>query len=134
MHENNTGPMASAEQRMNTGIKHKKTRRKPKKKVCKDQISIIHVNVRGLKSKVKDLNSLAEELDVDIMIFSETKLSGDENRRIRGYSNYRLNRNTKAGGVAIYYKKGLKVTIIKKNPECETIWIKISGDVILKEI
>ena len=113
---------------MKNDKKHTRTRRKPKKKVQKDQISIIHVNVRGLKSKIKDISSLAEELDVDVMIFSETKLSENENRIVLGYKNFRLNRNTKAGGVAVYYKKGLQVELIKKNPECETIWVKISGD------
>ena len=120
-------PSAIEPRLMNT-TKHRKTRRKPKKNVNKNQLLIVHVNVRGLKSKIKDISSLAEELDVDIMVFSETKLGGTENRIIRGYKNFRLNRNTRAGGVAIYYKKGLKVTLVKKNPECETVWIKISGD------
>ena len=119
--------MASAEPRI-TNKTHNKIRRKSKKKALKDHLSIIHVNVRGLKSKIKDITSLAEELDVDVMVFSETKLSGTENRIIRGYKNFHLNRNTKAGGVAIYYKKGLKVKLIKKHPECETVWIRISGD------
>ena len=129
MHENTDGPMASAETKLKTGKNHKRTRRsKPKTKSPKDQISLIHVNVRGLKSKVKDIKSLAEDLDVDIMVFSETKLCGTENRIIAGYKNFRLNRNTRAGGVAIYYKKELKVEVIKKNPDCETLWVKVSGD------
>ena len=60
--------------------KHKKTRRKKvMKKIRKDQISIIHVNVRGLKSKIKDISSLVEELDIDVMVFTETKLCKEEN-------------------------------------------------------
>ena len=121
--------MASAEPRI-TNKTHNKIRRKSKKKAPKHHLSIIHVNVRGLKSKIKDITSLAEELDVDVMVFSETKLSGMENRMIRGYKNFHLNRSTKAGGVATYYKKGLKVKLIKKNPECEFFTLIFSLEIV----
>ena len=88
MHENSNGSMASAETRLIKDKIHTRTRRsKLNKKPIKNQISLIHVNVRGLKSKIKDVHSLAEDLDVDIMILSETKLSGNENRIIPGYKN-----------------------------------------------
>ena len=88
---------------------------------------MIHVNVRGLKSKIKDISSLAEDLDLDVMIFTETKLSNKESRKISGYGNFHLTRNTRAGGVSIYYKNNLDVKPIKKNKECETLWIKVIG-------
>ena len=62
-----------------------------------------------------------------MMIFSETKLCNKENRVIRGYKNYRLNRTTRAGGVVIYYKANMDVQPVKKNEECETLWVKIKG-------
>ena len=83
--------------------------------------------MRGIKSKIKDLISLTEENDIDILVLSETKLSDKENRRIPGYKNRRLNRLTRAGGVAIYYKKELDVKLVKKNEECETLWVKVKG-------
>ena len=129
MHENSNGSMASAETKLKKNKYHTRTRRsKLNKKPPRDTISLVHVNVRGLKSKIKDVHSLAEDLDVDVMILSETKLCRTENRIIPGYKNFRLNRNTRAGGVAIYFKKELKIDLIKKNPECETVWVKVSGD------
>ena len=85
------------------------------------------MNVRGIKSKTKDINSLVEENEIDIMVLTETKLSEKENRIVKGYKNFRLNRNTKAGVVCIYYNETLTVNVIKKNPDCETVWIKIQG-------
>ena len=88
-------------------------------------ITLAHVNVRGIKSKIKDIISLAEDHKFDIMVFTETKLSEKENKIIPGYKNHRLNRQTKAGGVIIYYKEELQVKVIKKNKECETLWVKL---------
>ena len=88
-------------------------------------ITLAHVNVRGIKSKIKDIISLAEDHKFDIMVFTETKLSEKENKIIPGYKNRRLNRQTKAGGVIIYYKEELQVKVIKKNKECETLWVKL---------
>ena len=38
----------------------------------------MHVNIRGIKSKIKDITSLTEQINMDLMIFSETKLQGEE--------------------------------------------------------
>ena len=118
--------MASAE---NPIKKHKKVRRgnSGKAKKINDQISIMHMNIRGIKSKVRDINSLAEEMQFDIMIFSETKLCNEEKRNIRGYKSLCLNRTTRAGGVAVYYKENMDVQLVKRNAECETLWVKIKG-------
>ena len=86
-------------------------------------ITLAHVNVRGIKSKIKDIISLAEDHKFDIMVFTETKLSENENKIIPD-KNRRLNRQTKAGGVIIYFKEELQVKVIKKNKECETLWVK----------
>ena len=45
--------------------------------------------------------------------------------KLKGYKNYRLNRNRKAGGVIIYFKEDIVVDLIKKNKDCEIIWVKI---------
>ena len=110
-----------------------KTKRKKEKKRQREKISLVHTNVRGIKSKIKDIISLAEDNKFDIMVFTETKLSGNENKLIPGYKNHRLNRQTKAGGVVIYYKEELQVKVIKKNNECETVWIEIEckGDTMV---
>ena len=99
-----------------------------KKKKKKTQLSIAHVNVRGLKTKIKDVVSLTKDNVIDVLVLTETKLSGNENKIIEGYKNFRLNRQTRAGGVIVYYKDDLDVKLIKKNMECETIWVKICGE------
>ena len=38
-----------------------------------------------------------------------------------------MNRNTEAGGVIIYVQDNLKTKIIKKNKNCETLWLKVKG-------
>ena len=118
--------MVSAE---NPIKKHKKVRRgkSGKTKKINDQISIMHINICGIKSKVRDINSLVEEMQFDMMVFSETKLCNDEKRKIRGYKSHCLNRTTRAGGVAIYYKENMDVQPVKKNAECETLWVKVKG-------
>ena len=109
--------------------KHRKVRRGngDKSKNTNDQISIVHINIRGLKSKIRDISSLVEDIHFDIMIFSETKLCNQEKRLIQGYKSHCLNRTTRAGGVAIYYKENMDVKIVKKNAECETLWVKVKG-------
>ena len=83
------------------------------------------MNIRGIKSKIKEIISIMEDVKLDIMIFSETKLINEEKRKLPGYKSYSLNRSTPAGGVVIYYKETLKVEEIKRNKENESIWIKV---------
>ena len=106
---------------------HKRPRRggKKKKKRKTEKLMVGHLNVRGIKSKIKDIISLMEQIHLDIMIFSETKLIERENKTIPGYKNHRLNRKTKSGGVIAYYKEEMDVKLIKKNIDCETVWIKV---------
>ena len=47
-----------------------------------EKIKIGHMNIRGIKSKIKDIASLAEEQKYDVMIFTETKLKKGETRKI----------------------------------------------------
>ena len=55
--------------------------------------------------------SLVENENFDVMVFSETKLCGKEKRIIKGYKSFELNRNTRAGGVIVYYKKVMNVDL-----------------------
>ena len=103
----------------------KKTK-KQENKIKMQNIKIGHMNIRGLKSKIKDVAAIAEEEDYDVMVFTETKLKNKESRKIPGYKQKSLNRDTDAGGVIIYTKKDIKTKVVKKNKECETLWIKLS--------
>ena len=104
-------------------VNSKESKKLKKKRL--EKITLMHVNVRGLKSKIKDVISIAEDQKFDIMVLTETKLSEKENKIVPGYKNYRLNRLTRAGGVIIYYREELQVKKLKKNKECETLWVKL---------
>ena len=111
---------------------HKKVRRgnkgKARTKKSKGKVTILHMNIRGIKSKVRDITSLVEDLQPDMMVFSETKLCNEESRNIKGYKNHYLNRTSRAGGVIIYHKKDMDVQLLKKNAECETLWVQVKGE------
>ena len=109
--------------------KRKETRRGNRKKNFnnREELTIIHMNIRGIKSKIRDITNIAEDELFDIMVFTETKLKQEETRKIGGYKEERLNRDTEAGGVIIYVKENIKSEVIKMNKKCETIWMKIKG-------
>ena len=69
----------------------KKTK-KQENKIKMQNIKIGHMNIRGLKSKIKDVAAIAEEEDYDVMVFTETKLKNKESRKIPGYKQKSLNR------------------------------------------
>ena len=92
-----------------------------------NKLTIAHMNIRGIKSKIRDLKAIADEQKFDIMVFTETKLKQKETRKIEGYREKKMNRNTEAGGVIIYVQDNLKTKIIKKNKICETLWLKVKG-------
>ena len=84
------------------------------------------MNIRGWKSKIRDIASIAEDEKLDVMVFTETKLKKKETRKLPGYKDEVLNRETEAGGVIVYIKEDIQAKVIIKNKDCETIWIKIS--------
>eukprot|EP00112_Aurelia_sp_Birch-Aquarium-sp1_P026511 Seg943.10 transcript_id=Seg943.10/GoldUCD/mRNA.D3Y31 product="Craniofacial development protein 2" protein_id=Seg943.10/GoldUCD/D3Y31 len=85
------------------------------------------MNIRGIKSKIQDIRSLAEESALDVLVFTETKLEKNEKREIEGYNEYNLNRNTAAGGICIFVKENIEAKEIKRNKNCETMWIRLEG-------
>ena len=105
----------------------KKTRNKERKQKIQN-LKIGHMNIRGLKSKIKEIASIAEEEKYDIMVFTETKLKNKESRNIPGYKQKSMNRESDAGGVIIYTKKEIKAKLVKKNKDCETLWIKLTDE------
>ena len=91
------------------------------------EVKIIHINIRGIKSKIRDIVNIAEEENIDVMVFTETKLERDEKKEIEGYKQFNLNRNTPAGGVVIFVKENIETELLKINKICETIWLKIKA-------
>ena len=80
-------------------VNSKESKKQKRKRL--ETITLMHVNVRGLKSKIKDVISIADDQKFDIMVLTETKLTENENKLVPGYKNHRLSRKTRAGGVII---------------------------------
>ena len=46
------------------------------------------MNIRGIKSKIRDIVNIAEEENMDVMVFTETKLERDEKKEIEVYKQF----------------------------------------------
>ena len=101
----------------------------------KDDLFIIHLNIRSLQKNVETLNNYFSQLDKqpDIIVLSETKL--DEGRvfaniKLDGYKFNYVNGLTNAGGVGLYVKERIKFSA-NKCVQCdlsfvETLWINVT--------
>ena len=95
--------------------------------------------MHGLKRKLNDLDFIELVKKYDILLFSETWLSGADNSNfdIQGYTCDHIFGNksvgTKkgrySGGLSIYYKNCFKdkIKIVEKN-QCGILWVKIQSD------
>ena len=71
-------------------------------------LTIIAVNIRGAKGKIKSLESMMNTEKEDIALLSETNLKGKETINIKGYRWIGKNRQTRAGGgVGILIKENI---------------------------
>ena len=69
------------------------------------QITIITVNVRGIKSKVKSIESLLKATKASIELITDKKLDKSQQINIKGYKWIGQSRNRNGGGVGILIKK-----------------------------
>ena len=107
-----------------------------------NQMKIFHINCRGTIGKIEELFQFIEENDPDFLCMTETKLDesiSDCSCEPPGYKIIRKDRSEQfkskynmtglGGGVAILYKKGLKVEIFTKNKEEteEILWVYAKG-------
>ena len=112
-------------------------------------LTLAHLNINGLTTKVPALKQLMKEHDVDIMSINETKVCGDDKGlNIPGYKLYRRDRDEcvdgrDGGGVALYVRKKIPHTEIPENDgggedgdeedgeqedvEVESLWIRLDG-------
>jgi len=78
-------------------------------------LGFIHMNVRSLLPKLDLVRILAENTSADVIVISETwlkKTVSDNAIDIDGYTVYRTDRPNRGGGVAIYVKDSLEVTVL----------------------
>ena len=78
-------------------------------------LTIVHVNINSISMNLDTLlsNLMCNNFDFDLLCVTETKLSELSDRLfdIPGCSHFSVNRNSHGGGIRVYYKSHLQVTI-----------------------
>ena len=99
------------------------------------EITMLHVNIVSLITnfdKLKELLLVMKNMP-DVICLSETRLKEKHTKShipcLEGYEFENINSNSDAGGVGIYYRSNLDVTIrqdlnLKQN-DCEDLWLQI---------
>ena len=101
-------------------------------------LKIVHLNIRGLKSKIDDLRDLLEKLkNPEIITLNETWLKESDNNRIQipNYKYEGISRNNKKGGGVgflircdILYRTRNDLTDDVRTPTCEQCYIEIKNN------
>ena len=76
----------------------KKIRRSKKKNSEQQNIRLVSINARGIKSKLCSLKQVARDLEPDIVALQETHLREEEKISIQGYEWIEGNRSKQSGG------------------------------------
>ena len=90
----------------------------------------MYLNIRGIKSKIRSLNNIVEEVQPTIICITESHLMDEEDLQIDGYKNLRNDRNKDGGGVLIAVQEKLYniTTIVEKMKDVEeSIWVVINN-------
>ena len=61
-------------------------KRRSKKKKQSNNIKILYANIRGLKSKIRDIKMILFDTEPDIAAFVETNLKTQEKIAVSGYT------------------------------------------------
>ena len=94
---------------------------------------LLCMNIRSLNANFHQLNELLTNYDIlaDIIAMSETKpkLSQVYNAKLSGYHFYHKGTTTSRGGVGLFIKESLLISICKEFdlniPNCEDMWIQL---------
>ena len=119
------GPTTPKETTTQPGKKRRKRIRKNK------EITIATINVRGMKGKIRSLESVLNTEKIAIALITETQMKKGEKISIKGYRwVHRPRPNNKGGGVGILVTEKLAQNTTEDNsseaPEhLETKWIKL---------
>ena len=115
----------------NKNIKNhsKKVRRSKNKKQSNNSIKILYANVRGLKSKLRDIKMILFDTEPDIVAFIETNLKTEEKIAVSGYTWVGINwQHKEGGGVGYFIKNTIKSSCTVEpdnNTTTEILWIKL---------
>ena len=91
-------------------------------------VSIMYLNVRGLKSKLESLKEIIDEQKPDIIALVETLLCENDAIELKNYEIIRNDREAGGGGVLIAIKKEMKSIVIEDGTckeTTDTLWIRI---------
>ena len=101
-------------------------------------LKIVHLNIRGLKSKINDLSDLLGKLkNPEIIMLNETWLKESDNNRIilPNYKYEGISRNNKKGGgvgflirTDILYRTRNDLSDDVRTPACEQCYIEIKNN------
>ena len=92
------------------GLENAKRKRIRKGQPIKNKLKnfvVLYLNIRGIQSKIKSLNNIAEEIQPTIICITETHLMDEEDLQIDGYKNLRNDRDRDGGGVLIAVQEKL---------------------------
>ena len=91
-------------------------------------VSIMYLNIRGLKSKLESLKEIIDEQKPDIIALVETLLCENDAIELKNYEIIRNDREAGGGGVLIAIKKEMKSIVIEDGTckeTTDTLWISI---------
>ena len=91
---------------------------------------VMYLNIRGIKSKLRSLINVVEEVQPTMICITETHLMEKEGLEIEGYTPFRNDRNKDGGGIAIYVQNQLKyitTIVLKKKDVEEALWVTINN-------
>jgi len=94
-------------------------------------LNICHINAQSMRRKTDELKFLFENSLIDLICISETWLTSyinDAQVKLDGYQIFRSDRDSHAGGVAIYVKNGIKCKCVCSHAaesEIEYIFLEI---------
>ena len=120
------------EEEKKTETKHKKVKRGKRIKKNLENFKILYVNIRGIKSKVKSLENIAQEEKPTLIAIAETILKEKEEIEIEGYAILPKNKTAegKGRGVLIAVKKEIEhisTIVMEDDDPAEQLWIKVDN-------
>ena len=90
----------------------------------------MYLNIRGIKSKIRSLTNIVDEVEPTMICITETHLMEKEILEIDGYTPLRNDRNKDGGGIVIYVENKLKhiTTIVEKKKDVEeALWVVVDN-------
>lgn len=135
-----------------TEKKKEQPKKKPSKMQAKEKsdvegggrrvnISVIQININGIKNKIEELKMLIKEHDPDVVAVQETKLGEiDQTPTVEGYSIIRRDRDRIGGGVLTMVRERIKFTeiiTIDQEDRAQLVKVKLhqkTGDLYISNL